>query len=294
MNLNILILAHQFPDHLNRLIQSLRHEKVRIFVHIDAASHIEKQIIESDNVVILPPEDRVRVEWGKVSQVHAALHLLNYAVKNSSSGYYWLISGQDFPLHPVDDILNYLHENNGREFVDLMAESRIGEKKESEFDRRITLYYPEWMINRSLLMRTVKKIWIKTAGGIRRTNRIFCRSLPAGLSFGHGSCWWCIDRNLAEWVLNKVEKEPEILSFYRNVLCADESFMQTMLLSSPYAEQASPYLHYVDWSANESSPKNLVLEDFNQMVESGKFMARKFDPELASDLIELLERRLAF
>lgn len=294
MNLNILILAHQYPEHINRLIRALSHENVRIFIHIDAASDIADQIIQSEKVTVLPDEERVRVEWGRISQVHAALHLLNYAVKNSSSGYYWLISGQDFPLYPIDGILEYLHKNKGKEFVDLMAECRIGQKRETEYDRRITLYYPEWMIERSLTMRVLKKVWIKTAGGIRKTNRLFRRSLPKGLTFGHGSCWWCIDRNLAEWVLNKVETEPEIMNFYRNVLCSDESFMQTMLLSSPYSEQAMPYLHYVDWSENGNSPRNLVLEDLGRMAESGKFMARKFDPETASDLIQLLERRLAF
>lgn len=106
MKLAFLIQCHKNPKQINKLIQVLSHPDVDLYVHIDKKSEISAEQINlnTSNVKILNDEDRVDVRWGTFSQVKATLNLLKEAYEKKYD-YYWLISGQDFPLVSVEDII---------------------------------------------------------------------------------------------------------------------------------------------------------------------------------------------
>ena len=66
-------------------------------------------------------------------------------------------------------------------------------------------------------------------------------------------------------------------TFYKWSSCPDESFFQTLLMNSPYADTRKDYLHYIDWSEGKSSPKNLTYQEFDAIINSEKLFVRKID-----------------
>ena len=73
--------------------------------------------------------------------------------------------------------------------------------------------------------------------------------------------------------------------------CPDETVVQTIFMNSPYAHSRKEYLHYIDWSQHQASPKNLETVDFRSIVASDKFMARKINENY--ELISLLKEHIS-
>lgn len=119
MKIAILIQCHKNPKQINLLLERLNHPDIDCYLHIDKKADFTDKIIHRENVFVLPDEQRVSVEWAQISQVTATLNLLNTAVAGirGSYDYYWLISGQDWPLRSADKIVKFFEEHNGTNFV---------------------------------------------------------------------------------------------------------------------------------------------------------------------------------
>ena len=108
MKLAFLIQCHKNSEQINKLMEALSHPNIDFYVHVDRKSEITQQInTHNSNVTILPDEERVDVKWGTFSQIEATLNLLKQAYSKKYD-YYWLISGQDFPLVSAKDIITQL------------------------------------------------------------------------------------------------------------------------------------------------------------------------------------------
>ena len=290
MKLAFLIQCHKLPKQLNELLNVLDNEYVQIFIHIDKKSDIKEQIISRSNIHILPDELRVDVQWGKFSQVSASINLLRYAFGFGSFDYYWQISGQDFPIKNIQEILLFLEKNNKKNFIHIGESRYNGLNKSNNFDKRAELYFPAWMSNRTLFVKIIKKMYLVITGGTSYTLPIYRRKMVDKIKPYFGSCWWCLNNDFVEYAINKIEQEPYLIKFFNNVSCPDESFFQTLFMNSPYADTQAQYLHYIDWSAGQSSPKNLTVEDYNNIVSSDKLFARKIDGDFG--LIEKLKKNI--
>lgn len=290
MKIAFLIQCHRLPKQLNELLNVLDNEDVQIFVHADKKSDIKEQIILRSNVHLLPDEWRVDVKWGKFSQVSAAINLLKYSRQFGSFDFYWQISGQDFPIKNIQEILSFLQNNKDKNFINLCKSRYNGLNKSNNFDKRAELYFPTWMSNRTLIVKIIRKIYVIITGGTANTFSIYRRKMVDKIKPCFGSSWWCLNNDFVEYAINKIEQEPKLIKFFNNVSCPDESFFQTLFMNSPYVDTQAEYLHYIDWSAGGSSPKNLTIKDYNDIVSSDKFFARKIDGDFG--LIEKLKKNL--
>lgn len=117
MKIAILILCHKNPKQINLLLDKLNHQDIDCYIHIDKKADFANKITKRSNIVLLPDEQRVSVEWAQISQVTATLNLLNTAVagiRGRGYDYYWLISGQDWPLRSADKIVKFLKNTMAR------------------------------------------------------------------------------------------------------------------------------------------------------------------------------------
>ena len=99
MNIAYLILAHEQPSLLERLVGALATEHSFFFIHIDKKAH------ERDFSAVLKREDvtpamrRFRVFWAGVNMVKATLSLMQTAKQYPTDfDYYVLLSGTDYPI----------------------------------------------------------------------------------------------------------------------------------------------------------------------------------------------------
>ena len=120
VRLAYVILAHQLPEQLIRLVRRLDGPDTTFLVHVDrraddailAAARAE---LAQPNVTFLP---RIRCHWGTWSIVEATLSGIRHAVHaDVRFDYLMLMSGQDYPIKPRAEIETTLEQAEGRSFV---------------------------------------------------------------------------------------------------------------------------------------------------------------------------------
>lgn len=293
MRVAVLIQCHKSPEQINMLLGTMQHDDFVFFVHLDRKSTIGKELCKREDIILLPDNLRVDVQWGQYSQVQATLNLLEYANEHGPFDYYMLISGQCFPTVSATALIRYLEQNNGKNYVHLSRSLHNGAGCSTNLDKRNQILYPEWLIQRKQAIRILRRLWVALTGGYEHTFSIFLRKQPTNIKFYFGSSWWTIHADFCEYMLRYIDENPWYTEFFRWCCNSDESFFQTLLMNSPYANTREDYMHYIDWSENNSSPKNLTIEDFDKIAKSGKIFARKIDNdfELIKHLKEYAQSR---
>ncbi|MDP2291903.1 MAG: beta-1,6-N-acetylglucosaminyltransferase, partial [Actinomycetota bacterium] len=119
MRLVYIVLAHQLPEQLIRLVDRLEGPDVRILVHLDRnmSDHevriIRQGLVARPNVEFLP---RHRCAWGAYSLVEATLEGLRRC-RSLTFDYAVLISGQDYPIKSREQIDRYLAGLDGASLI---------------------------------------------------------------------------------------------------------------------------------------------------------------------------------
>ena len=169
------------------------------------------------------------IQWGDISMVQATLNLISFALsKNFSFDYFWLCSGQDFPIKSVKNIINFLEKKTDN-FINLFN-SKNSSNKYSNYDKRNSLYYPAWTMGNSLCKRIFKRIYIEITGGYNKTC-FLNRKNNTKLNFYFGSQWWCLNNKTIKWMMTYYKEHTEYYEFYRNCVVPDESFFHTLVLN---------------------------------------------------------------
>ena len=98
MKIAYLILAHNTPNHMQKLISSLSSDSSTFFIHIDKKSNIKDfNKIVGNNITFT--KSRISVFWGEFSQVEAILVLIRTAMSNAIKfDRFVLLSGADYPV----------------------------------------------------------------------------------------------------------------------------------------------------------------------------------------------------
>lgn len=281
MRIAILIQCHKNPKQINLLLERLNHPDIDCYLHIDKKADFADKIIHRENVFVLPDEQRVSVEWAQISQVTATLNLLNTAVTGIRGGYdyYWLISGQDWPLRSADEIVKFFEKHSGVNFIQYWDSKNHGNHKQNNLDKRNQIYFPIKFIGPKPWQKIIKRGWVELTGGYNRTWKIFERK-QLGVDFYFGSQWWALTGETVEWIINYLGQHEDYYIFYKNTVCPDESFFQTLVMRSPYADKKTDYLTYLHFSEGANSPDILRASDFPQAKESGCLVMRKVDMDV--------------
>jgi hypothetical protein len=275
VRIGYIILAHTLPDQLVRLVRRLGSDRALFLVHVDARAPdeymeiVRRELGAQANVELLP---RRRVQWCGFSLVEAALSGIHRLLRaEDPPDYGVLLTGQDYPICTPAEIEDRLATAAGYSFL-------THRPSQGRFLRRMTRAH-----------------WHGTLGSrkVRFPNRLmplsFPRRIPAGLEPWDGSAHWCLSRECLEYV---VTRESRTIDFFRWVACPEESFFQSILMSSPLAPTlVNDDLRYVDWSEGGASPRVLTVFDLDRMLASDALFARKFDPRVDPDVIDLLDAR---
>ena len=180
-----LILAHNQPGLLSRLVGRLSTKDTAVFIHIDGKVDEEPfrlAVPERPGVQYLSRGLRVVSHWGSFSLITAQLNLLRAAVENlKSCDRFFLLSGVDYPACRVEDILETL--DAGLDYV--RVDRALDPSGHSLFDLR---GYGLGLNNFAITNpRSAGPFVGKIARAIER--RVH-RSYPYGNIY-YGSAWWC-------------------------------------------------------------------------------------------------------
>ena len=255
-----LIMAHNEFDILKKLLALLDNPRNDIYVHIDRKVKnfdfdYYNKLIEKSKIEFI---ERIEVEWGQFSQIECELSLLKNAVKNEYS-YYHLISGVDLPLKTQDEIHNFFDENQGLEFVHFCEEREI-------YTYNVKNRIPKY------------NLW------------------ESNIKLRYGANWFSITHDLAKYV---IFKEDWIRKYFIGSICGDELFLQTLVYDSKFEnnlyvkEMNGDYrgcVRYIDWA--RGNPYVFRKNDYEDLINSDKFFARKFSLKIDNEIIDTIFNHL--
>jgi len=287
MKIAYLVLAHQYPEILQRTARCLRGPDSEFFVHIDRKTSLA-EFAEMRAAGLLASEIRVPVYWGGFSIVGATLLLLRQAVNHSQKfDYFVLLSGSDYPLRSSRYIQTFLDSNRGTEFISMVKIPN------DAFGMPISKVNRIWFEPNRPVLRFVTRSLAKV-GLAQRDHRRYLHGLEP---FG-GSQWWALTRGACEYILDFVECNAHVVRYFRAAPTSDETFFHTILGNSQFRYKARRSLTYADWSNGPNHPamiseKHLALFENRAWVwtediwGSGEALfARKF----SRGNLELLDR----
>ena len=210
---------------------------------------------------LIPDDKRINVKWATFSQVQAELNLINAAYYNNVYDYFWLVSGQDYPLATPEKIIERLAINPQIIYMNLSYSKNNGNTTNTHLDKRHEILFPDWILKKGFVHRIVRRLWVEFTGGYNHTYKIFKRHDTLQYKYYYGSQWWCISRNFVEHILSVLIDNPQLVESFNYSSCPDESFFQTILMNSDFKKYRMDYLHYIDWGRNNNSPRILTRRD---------------------------------
>ncbi len=280
-----LIMAHNDWDLLNNLLKCIADERNDIFLHIDKKAVIDSSTIQSmqkTNCILIP---RRKVSWGGFSSIAAELDLMTIAAEKGCYEYYHLLSGQDLPLKSQDYIHDFFLQHSGSNFIRFDPEA----EKNKVYEKRIQQYHflqdatgrtPGLLFS---LLRKIERISLKTQK-VLGVNRL----AKCSTKLYKGANWFSITHEMVEYV---IQHREYIEKMFRFSSCADEIFLQTLAMQSPYRDTiVNDCLREIDW--RRGSPYTYHIDDEEMLINSPKLFARKFSTNVDKAIIERMVERL--
>lgn len=287
-----LMLVHANPQHLQRLIERLRSDGAVFFLHIDKKTDPRPFAhLQAADVRLVPAP--VAVYWGDFSQVDAILKLITTALAAGPFQRFVLLSGADYPLWPTEDINAFFAAHRTDEFINMVPMPCAAAGKPlarlSTYTLRPTL---------SAVHRLALRVLLKTR--VIPRQRDVQRALGTLQPYG-GSTWWALTRDACEYIVAFVQRHPALVRFFKGTQYADETFVHTILGSSPLLPNVKRNMTYTDWRAGGSSPANISRAHVDYFRQTKSFplddvygigpmvFARKFNDQDGALLRELDE-----
>jgi len=314
-------MAHNQPEHLQRMVNALDCEGAAFYIHIDKksdAAPFHALLGDKENVRFL--RDRVRANWMGFSLVEGSLRLLGEAVRRGFD-YCLLLSGSDYPIKSNDYLFSFF-EKADQEFITFW---RLEDRP--SWVHKVQYFYPidaipirAWSTN----CETV--YWRRFFWGRFFKYQAYMpkREFPHNMVPYGGPDWWSLSYECVDYILNFVEENPDYKKFFTYTQSPGELFFQTIILNSHLATRVKNFRNYQEWSAARSvgaslsesdmlpedafnyryidwsgektgareAPAVLNERDYEHIKNSHCHFARKFDPIRSAKLLDLIDQEI--
>lgn len=278
-----LIIAHDRPEELRRLILALDDPDHDIYVHLDKKSKLDSHTfsgLTSHSTLTFIP--RRKVVWGGSSQIAVELDLFAAAHQQGGYRYYHLLSGVDYPVKSNDYIHHYFEQHDGQNFIAI-----------EENGPRFRLRFDQYHFLQNTLVGKRRNLWkyidfascyMQKAVGIRR--------FPQKKDIRKFINWVSVTDEVVDLIV--IRKEA-ILKQYRFTYCCDEVFLLEQIQDTPLYQTVAPQgnLRYIEWvwmSKHDSSPRTLTMQDITTLEKPDILFARKFNLPESKDLYAALDK----
>jgi hypothetical protein len=286
MKLAFLILVHRYPQQAIRLVSTLlKEEDATIFIHVDAKSEVVYKLLKnkfSDEKNVIFTAKRYKVYWGSYNQIKATTELMHTAFKFGKHNAYTLLSGQDFPIKSISTFKEFLSKNPEKEFIPHFPLPNPETWDGNGGMDRMQLYWIDAKIQR------YSYTFGRINGILHKTHRFLKYKRNLKFSLYGGGNWFTLSNNAVTYILNYLNENPRYLKRYRYTRCADEIYIQTILMNSPLKNNVvNDDLRYINWTTGPEFPKILRTEDYDVLINSeNKFFGRKFDEIIDSVILD--------
>jgi hypothetical protein len=272
IKISYIILAHQNPAIVKRLISALVRAGHTVALHYDKKApnkdfeKLEREFLDNPSVRFAR---RVKVRWGEWSICEATLNCIKeIEAAGWEPDYVYYASGSDYPTRSSDELVAFLSRNNGKEFIEGVPTDRQiwvkGGPQEERYQYRFWFNWRDQYKRASTFLKLQKKFGLK-------------RKFVMGLEPYMGSQWWVLTWKTLTRVMELANRR-EIRAFFRTTLIPDELFFQTLVCNLVPASRilARPLtLHqFTDYMV----PIIFCADRVEYLARQPFFMARKLSP----------------
>ncbi|AIG43798.1 hypothetical protein HO831_04695 [Streptococcus suis] len=288
----IMFLVHNNIKYFEKLLILLDSDFFDIFIHVDKSANLSEfhQIIKKlTKSRVFFVSDRIDIRWGDFSIVEAELLLLKLAQSNGPYSYYHLLSGADFIIKKPRQIFEFFANSENVEYINFFD---VPIEKEEFYQRRYKFRYKrKYPKKKSVWNKAIYQIYLKYCQYIQKGQQ----RKKMGINFYVGSQWFSITDNCVSYILSQISLIREL---FVETLVPDESFIQTLICMNEELRSniVSDPINYSsikrDIQFIDGKPKVWTIADYEELMFSTSFFARKFDQPISDKIIETLIKEL--
>jgi hypothetical protein len=275
------ILAYKEPLQIVRLVNRLSSSDDYFYVHFgldvgkkkfsEWKSMVEK---ECDNLNIIVTSEYI-TKRGSFESVLAPLKAMRF-YGSTNYDYFINLTGECYPImHPL--LIKRGLEGYRSAFMEFFE-------------------MPAKVWGNGGMERLHKNFFFLSMGKNYRTFRLprFRKTMPCNLKPFGGSAAFCLHKEQVSYILDFLDRSPQVLKFFRHVGFSDEIFFQTILLNSQFrSDIINDDKRFIVWSGLAGGHPNFLVEtDLKKIMSSGKLFARKFSTTLSGNLLNLVDQEL--
>jgi len=296
MAVTYLVLAHEEPAAVARLVARLQAPGHRVVLHVDRRVALTPfvQALHGFDALLLDDGQRRVCHWAGWSIAEAMLSLLAVAQQQAPADFYVFLSGADYPLRTPAAIEAALRNGHPRVAVwrEIHRDRRTPlRRRHAVFGR--TCNEVAWMNRREQLAFPLPVRWLARAVvlGLKALSVLApLRRAPGGLRVFRGSQWCALSaaqaRAVSDWM--RSDEGYALRRFFLRSAAPDEMLLPTLLrhlqlddglIDVPQAGVMHA-THWIDWR-DEFSPAPLDAGKVQLALHSPALFCRKL-PALAS------------
>ena len=286
----ILIMAHKNYSFLHHLIEYFERD-CYVFVHIDKKSDITKEEIAClrEMPQVTEVYQKYSVHWGGFSILKCELFMLKKALKKCNADYFHLISGQDYPIKPLEYFLHFFDEQCGKEFFQYVHLPHYRWENNTYFRFKYFFFYDfVKKKDKESINKITRFVDFQKKIGIKRRIPDYFEHLYGG------SQWFSITCDAASVILKYTHEHPHFYRRLKYTFAPEECYISTVLKNElPDDVIDGRNMRLIRWKyENGNYPANLGKEHFHLLVESDSLFARKFDEPSCTEAIALIDTYL--
>ena len=280
-----LIMAHDNPGQLSKLIRLLDDERNDIFVHIDKKSEsfpmeMFDSLVRKSTLKVIT---RKECFWAGYSQVDIELDLLATATQQGHYRYYHLLSGHDLPLKTQNQIHAFF-DCHDEEFITFNGG---GGRYHAKYTKYRHLFLEINTFRTSKLLKILDEFFVQIQALFNVDSQK--KRNDKNWQFCDGWQWFSITDDFAKYILSQREYIQRI---FKDTKASDEFLMATLAYNSQYYERIYQRKNETGYGSmrfiNFVSGKPYIFRnsDFNKLMSSSCIFARKFDETVDKEIIE--------
>lgn len=301
-----LIIAHNNWNQLCQLIKAVDSEKCDFFIHVNSKIDFKKDTADKVKMSAQKSKvifsERVPITWGDFGICEASLVMLRAAISSGGYDYYHLLTGSDLLLKNIDDFDSFFEKNL---YCNKDKNKKTNYIKVGLPNKKLAsrIYYYNFFIsfwrNPNSIIRKIATLSNSILGCIQK-NLGINRWRKVEMRLYHGSSWWSVSDEFAEYLLGKFEWIK--VQFAMMTFAADEFVPQTVIMNSPFknsiyvpTDDMDASLRLIDWKRGNGygSPHIWRMEDKCKVTDSNNLIGRKFDEVVDKDIVDYILNKIS-
>jgi len=282
--LGCVVLAHQDPRHLRRLLAAL--DPFPVYLHCDIRSPGDMfEQMTSDLPQRCRVLHRVATGWAGWGLVETEIAGYRAALADPGVSHVAMLSGSDYPLAPTSEISAFLAQHPGVSFALFNPLPYAPWGRSGGMAR---LRYRHWAYRKHMIRLPVP------------------RRLPSTVVLAGGSAMKILARKHAEAVVAAHDANPDLVRFWRRSWCPDETFIPSVLSTPEFApdwarEHVARPMWWIGWDGSaRKSPPWLGIRHFDELARAqaartgglAYAFARKFATGYDTAVLDAIDRQL--